>query len=274
MKNLKLIVLLMVLLACIATQVNAQVTVGGCTTADPCSGITCPEGTVCINGTCVCDDVTACNYQEDGVCVFADASNCLDCNNETTCLANETCVDGQCVVEACSDDCGEGVLIADSGLNITSTVAEFQTYITENYPQYGEGCTITFELDGWRDSRTVNLSEIAIIPLQLKSIDFCGADIDFDPPLVGNQDLTALINQEVANSGLNYDCIIESFVVDSDALTVTFSVCGNNFNSTSGQLVYQSDGATSTTGFSLNQNEEVTKTRTFTIDVDCNLVEI
>lgn len=90
------------------SQIQAQgiVSANGCTTSNPCLNTNCAENQFCNeNGECECNDSVACNFGEVGECVFADTSNCLDCDGVTICPDGTTC-DGNanCVADDPCDD--------------------------------------------------------------------------------------------------------------------------------------------------------------------------
>lgn len=64
---------------------------------DPCTLITCADGQECREGVCYCNDQSACNFDDPETCIYADTANCLGCDGQTTCVGDESCVNGTCV---------------------------------------------------------------------------------------------------------------------------------------------------------------------------------
>jgi hypothetical protein len=71
--------------------------------ADPCEGVTCDEGEVCVDGECVVDDPCADVVCDEGQsCVNGECVEDDPCA-EVTCSEGETCVDGECLADVAGD---------------------------------------------------------------------------------------------------------------------------------------------------------------------------
>lgn len=88
-----------------------EICVNGICVPDPCAGVTCPEGEICVNGVCetdLCAGVTCPPGEEcvQGVCEPIEG---LDPCEGVDCGQFETCVDGVCVETVCIGvTCPEG----------------------------------------------------------------------------------------------------------------------------------------------------------------------
>jgi hypothetical protein len=107
--------IMMMLMGVTVFTAGCPTTGGGGNGTDPCEGVTCAEGEMCVDGDCVavdpcegvmCDEGEMC---VDGACVAADPCEGVMCDE------GQECVDGECVaVDPCEGVmCDEGEMCVD-----------------------------------------------------------------------------------------------------------------------------------------------------------------